>query len=356
MEGTIIYNISAIVPVYNVEEYLKTSVDSLANQTIKNIEIILVDDGSSDNSGEICDELSEKYEQVKVIHQSNSGASGARNNGIKHASGKYLYFMDPDDWMESDMLESMYNKAESVQAELVITGFTNEYYLNNESFSVKNSADSVDYRNIKDFRANAYKYFNNTYLAVPWNKLYLREYISKHDLKFPDIKWDDLHFNMEVIKDISTVSIMSDTKYHFLRSRPGSETTKVFDNSLFKKRKEQFEHIINVYEHWDMLNSKGIEYIYYYYASRLVEVAENVSNGDYSKSEKVAIINDILNDDLSTLAIHNEKSLSKLMELVLIAFKMNSPRMVYFNSVFISGFKNKFGKSFFKMKQSVMKK
>lgn len=106
-----------------------------------------------------------------------------------------------------------------------------------------------------------------------------------------------------------------------------------------------------------MLNSKGIEYIYYYYyASRLIEVAENVSNGDYSKSEKVAIINDILNDDLSTLAIHNEKSLSKLMELVLIAFKMNSPRMVYFNSVFISGFKNEFGKSFFKMKQSVMKK
>lgn len=186
--------------------------------------------------------------------------------------------------------------------------------------------------------------------------MYLREYVLKNKLEFPDIKWDDLHFNMEVIKDISVVSIMSDTKYHFLRSRPGSETTKVFDSSLLQKRKEQFKHILDIYRYWDKLNSKGIEYVYYYYASRLVEVAENISNGSGSKFEKIKLLEKMLNDNLSNLAIHNEKPLSKVMELALLSFKMNMPRTIYLNSILISKFQSDFGKLFFKLKQSAMRK
>ena len=139
------------MPVYNVEKYLKHAIDSLANQTISDLEIILVDDGSSDRSGELCDELALKYNQIRVIHQENSGVSSARNNGIKRANGKYLYFMDPDDWMEDSMLESMYDRAESINAELVISGFTNEYYIKDESFNVKNSSESMDYLNKANF-------------------------------------------------------------------------------------------------------------------------------------------------------------------------------------------------------------
>ncbi|KRL66627.1 glycosyltransferase [Companilactobacillus versmoldensis] len=242
--------ITAISPVYNVEKYLRKAVESLIEQTVENLEIILVDDGSTDNSGEICDALSLEFADIQVIHQPNSGAAIARNTGIKASNGKYLYFMDPDDWMEPTMLENMFIEAEINSAELVITGFTNEYFINDEHFEIKNLSKNSKYLNQNEFRENAYKYFNNTYMAVPWNKLYLSKYIKEHNLEFPNVGWDDLHFNMEVIKDISRVCITDDTGYHFLRSRPGSETTKVFDNSLFHKRREQFIHILGIYNYW----------------------------------------------------------------------------------------------------------
>ena len=95
---------------------------------------------------------------------------------------------------------------------------------------------------------------------------------------------------MEVIKDISRVCITDDTGYHFLRSRPGSETTKVFDNSLFHKRREQFIHILGIYNYWGMLDSECMGHLHYYYASRLVQVAENISNSNYSYRQKIKLI------------------------------------------------------------------
>ena len=101
--------ISVIVPVYNVEEYLKKCVDSIINQTYKNLEIILVDDGSTDNSSLICDTYAEKYEQIKVIHKKNGGLSDARNVGIDLAKGEYLTFIDSDDWIKEGFIEYLYN-------------------------------------------------------------------------------------------------------------------------------------------------------------------------------------------------------------------------------------------------------
>ena len=99
--------ISIIVPVYNVDEYLKQSVDSILSQTYKNLEIILVDDGSTDCSGKICDEYAEKDCRVKVIHKTNGGQGKARNCGIEISSGKYLSFLDSDDFMESGCIEEL---------------------------------------------------------------------------------------------------------------------------------------------------------------------------------------------------------------------------------------------------------
>lgn len=96
--------LSVIIPVYKVEKYLRQCVDSVINQTYKNLEIILVDDGSPDNCGKICDEYAEKDKRVKVIHQLNKGLSGARNTGTEQASGEYIAFVDSDDWLDVHML------------------------------------------------------------------------------------------------------------------------------------------------------------------------------------------------------------------------------------------------------------
>ena len=104
--------ISVIVPVYNVEKYLNRCIDSILNQTFKQIEIIFVDDGSTDNSPIICDEYCNKCENIRVIHKKNNRVAAARNDGIKIATGKYIALVDSDDWIENNMLEEMYNKAE----------------------------------------------------------------------------------------------------------------------------------------------------------------------------------------------------------------------------------------------------
>lgn len=110
--------ISVIVPIYNTGNYLKKCVDSIANQTFKDIEIILVDDGSTDDSGKICDEFAEKDNRIRVIHQSNSGSVTARKNGLEIACAEYIGFVDSDDWIESDMYEILYNLITENEADM----------------------------------------------------------------------------------------------------------------------------------------------------------------------------------------------------------------------------------------------
>ena len=101
--------ISVIVPVYNVEQYLKKCVDSIVNQTYKNLEIILVDDGATDSSGEICDELEKLDNRIKVYHKENGGLSDARNYGVERATGSYVGFVDSDDYIDAEMYEKLYD-------------------------------------------------------------------------------------------------------------------------------------------------------------------------------------------------------------------------------------------------------
>ena len=119
--------VSVILPVYNVEKYLKQCLDTIVGQTLKEIEILCVDDGSTDDSVQILKEYEQKDHRIKVLSQKNAGAGAARNLGLRHASGKYLSFLDSDDFFEPDMLETAYEQAERYQAEMVV--FRSNQYL-----------------------------------------------------------------------------------------------------------------------------------------------------------------------------------------------------------------------------------
>ena len=111
--------ISVIIPVYNVEQYLKKSIESVLMQTYQSFEILLIDDGSTDNSPQLCDEFAVQHENIRVFHKINGGASSARNVGLKEAKGKYIFFLDSDDWIEPNALEAMITTANSEKADLV---------------------------------------------------------------------------------------------------------------------------------------------------------------------------------------------------------------------------------------------
>ena len=119
--------ISVIIPVYNGEKYLQQCIDSIINQTYPNWELLLIDDGSKDSSGTICDEYAERYTQISVIHQKNAGQAAARNAGVAMAKGEYVSFVDCDDWMESDMFATMIDTLQREQAEVIVCGYKEEY-------------------------------------------------------------------------------------------------------------------------------------------------------------------------------------------------------------------------------------
>ena len=183
--------ISVIVPVYNAESYLQECVDSLLQQTFRDVEFIFVDDGSTDRSVEILEEYRQKDDRIRILRQQNQYAGVARNNGMKAAAGKYIIFLDADDFFEPTMLEEAFNCAEHNSAEIVVFSF---YYYDNETGKLTprekaNLPDTV-------FSVNQCEntYFSDTY-AAPWNKLYLREFVNASGIQFKPIrKFNDNFF------------------------------------------------------------------------------------------------------------------------------------------------------------------
>lgn len=182
-------NISVIIPVYNTEEYLAECVDSVLNQSFQSFEIILVDDGSTDSSGIICDKYAEKNQRIKVIHKKNGGQSAARNAAMDIATGKYVYFLDSDDYIGNQLLEKLYAIAEKQNADFVFF----------EAQSFLDDKDNKLYDNIQDhfeyFRKNNYDPLpsqeqlmyllknNEYYVCTPFH-FYKKQYLDKNGIRF----------------------------------------------------------------------------------------------------------------------------------------------------------------------------
>ena len=346
--------ISVITPVYNVEKFLNKCVDSILAQTFSDFELFIVDDGSPDSCGKIADEYAKKDSRVRVIHKENGGAPSARNAGILQAKGEYFYFPDSDDWLEPNYLEELYNCAVKTGAKLVISGFSMEYYENNKFQTYKVEPTEKYFETKELLRSNLHNYFDNMMMAVPWNKLYKAEYIRENRILFPNLKWDDLHFNMDVIKDIDSVAICSSSGYHFFRSRQGSETTTVFDGMLYKKRKEQFEHILSVYNAWNTTDEDIMSIIYGYYSARLVQCVQEIAISN--SKEKKALIREILNDELSSIAIQKGKINSKLLSIAAIPLSVKSVSGCILVGRTIGFVKNNMSSVFYKMKSKSVNK
>ena len=195
--------ISIIMPVYGVEDYVGKAIESIQAQTLTDWEFFCVDDGTKDRSGEICDKYAEKDPRIIVIHKENGGAPSARNVAIDKAKGKYMYFMDSDDWTEPTMLEDMYNIAEQNNSQLVVAGYyIDTYYSDTEKFVQEQSCGDAVFGSQREFRENAHKLFDKNLLYTPWNKLYLSSYILSNKLYFPQTFWDDFPFNLSVVRDV----------------------------------------------------------------------------------------------------------------------------------------------------------
>ena len=214
--------ISIMGPVYNVEEYLKECIDSIINQTYKRIEIILVDDGSTDKSGKICDDYAKIDKRIKVVHKENGGLSDARNVGISVSSGKYIAFVDSDDWVEKTMYKKMYSLCKKYDADICVCGYFREY--KDETIS-KCSSKGVVYKK-EDALRELIK--GVTIQDHAWTKLYKKS-LWEH-IEYPVGKvYEDIRTTYRVFQEAGIVCLLSERMYHY-RQRKGSIARDGFTN------------------------------------------------------------------------------------------------------------------------------
>ena len=246
--------LSVIIPVYNAEKYLKKSIDSVLNQTFKDFELILVDDGSSDGSLAICKEYEKKDGRVTALSQKNAGAGPARNAGIEAAKGKYMAFSDADDYLLINAYEVCISKIEETNADLLVFGVKTDIYdeNGNKTESVEEKIPATEYDNQKDCRENWVYLRKNMNMNSPCNKIYRSSVIKENDLKFPDLRrMQDCVFNMRYYDKIFSFVSVADN--FFVRTWHGSKTEQ-------KKIPENIIDIAAVYHKTgrDLLKSWGI--------------------------------------------------------------------------------------------------
>ena len=209
--------------------------------------------------------------RIRVIHQNNAGAAAARNTAIEVARGEFLYFMDGDDWCEPDMLARMHAVAHENELDLLVTGFFIDTYYSAEKFyrEARNAPARI-FTSQEEFREHAHELFDAQLLYAPWNKLYRRSYLNEKNIRFPETFWDDLPFNLDVVRDIERVGTLDGHFYHFLRARAESENTR-YRADMYEKREEEHRWLQELYAAWGIDAPAIQEFLARRYAERLVE-------------------------------------------------------------------------------------
>ena len=206
--------ITVIIPVYNVKSYLSKCIESVKKQSYRNLEILLVDDGSDDGSFSICKEFSKKDSRIKLYHTENLGLSHARNVGLDHASGEYIVFVDSDDYLHKDMIHTMVSKAD--EADLVICNYKKILCNSDKRISQDIKCLKDDNWNRKQFWEHYYLDGLNAFCCVAWNKLYKKELFK--NIRYPiNMIHEDEYIINDIVKQCKRIKVISDTLYYYVQ-------------------------------------------------------------------------------------------------------------------------------------------
>lgn len=231
--------VSIIVPVYNAEHTIRRCIESILEQEYTDFELLLVDDGSKDRSGAICDEYTDP--RIRVIHKENSGVSATRNLAIDQARGTYLQFLDSDDWITPDATLSLVRAAEAHQCDLVISDF---YRVIGERVSRKGDIDDDTVLSREEYAAHMMENPADFYYGVLWNKLYRRDIVEKYHLRMdPEISWcEDFMFNLEYIRHAETFYALQVPIYYYVKTKGSLANQNLTISRTIKMKLTVFEY------------------------------------------------------------------------------------------------------------------
>lgn len=344
------FEVSIIMPVYNVREHLPRAIESALNQKKVPCEIILVNDGSTDGSAEICDHYARQESLlIKVVHQENQGSGPARNVGLKQASGKYIYFADPDDYFKPRLVADNYKIAEERQADMVVFGFTQE--------KAANSKDrQIHLPNIPQLpnKTKIRNHFRNAYHFTPyalWNKLYKKEFLQKNNIEFTNQRMgQDALFNIEALKHLDSVAVNRKEYYHYV-THEGSAV-----NRYRPDRLEMELNIAGAFENmlkeWNKTEEFSDLIAEEYFHAIYLETANLVHKDcPLSKEEKVERLENLWESIGNRILNHKTEEKNPFRYALLNEYKRNKPQ----NALRLMQARNKaansYSKAFSKLKQ-----
>ena len=291
--------VSVVMPVYNAEKYLAKAIESMLGQTLKEIELILVNDGSKDNSLKICEEYKNKDNRVTVIDKKNEGACIARNTGIEKARGEYIQLVDADDYIENNMLEEQYNLAERTNAEVVMCGMKFDVHQKNGQVVTSEShyKDMV-LKSQDEIKPIFMDLFDNLLFNYTHNKLYNAQFLKSNNLKFID--WlpidQDTNFNIDVFKKLNKLTISTRSYYHYVKTFEETIVTRYHANK-FKVRTFRYDRLKQLLMDWGIYNEeKKLASMYIHHVIECFEIY-NHEKCNLSVSDKKREIGKILDTE-----------------------------------------------------------
>lgn len=326
--------ITVVIPVYNVEDYVYNCIQSIINQTYKNLEIIVVNDGSTDKSGDICDRIAESDYRIKVIHKKNEGLSSARNIGIDNAKGKYIVFVDSDDTIDYNMIEELLSICLTNRADIAIC---NRYYVyddgtkklrypKNKNNLIMNSEEAIK-------ELNSFRYFDMS----AWGKIYSINLFK--DIRFPNGKLSEDYFIMYQLFDKAKKIVCSFEPLYYYYQRKGS---------ISKKAELHYDFVHAAYEQMMYVERKYpnlINCVHAAYASAATTVYGVVlkSGGKVQKKDK-NILQKIVRNNLKYVFFCNTLSFTRKAQLILFSLSLNSYDIIFsfYNKLFFFKGKNKY--------------
>ncbi|MDN7242660.1 glycosyltransferase [Planococcus sp. N028] len=269
--------VSIIVPVYNSESYIGNCITSILKQTYENIEVLLIDDGSTDGSGKVCNAYAQSDNRIRVVHQENAGPSAARNKGIEAARGEYVQFVDGDDTIEPGMTEAMV-EALGEQHQLVICGFNNVIeedgrLVSDETFCFYKTG-SFEKEEVLKFFGELYRDY---FIHFNWNKIYRSAIIMEHGLSFDTnvIRGEDMLFNLDYLEKCSRIKIIGNPFYNYMTSNSGSITSK-FRPNLFENQQLLFQRTREFLQRNNAYTGKNMDLVEEFYTTRVMACFSNL--------------------------------------------------------------------------------
>lgn len=246
---------SIVMPAYGVESYIRQAIHSIREQTEEDWEIIIVDDCAKDRSGEIADEEAKKDSRIRVIHlEENGGLSYARNVGMQEASGSYIWFMDPDDTVDADVLAQVRSSLEKNPAEVVLFGLVEEYYTGKGTLSYTHTICPKEKlcTNKEELRKEVLSLEQQTLYGYTWNKIYNLDYMQKLKIRFETVTLiEDIVFNVQYFMDIERLNILGIAPYHYAKRLEENLTNK-FVPDYFALHKRRIEMIYDQHVYWNL--------------------------------------------------------------------------------------------------------